>query len=340
MTTRDYRQVDKVVGDTPLILLKALSERTGCAILGKAEFMNPGGSVKDRAALGIILDAETRGALKPGMTIVEGTAGNTGIGLTVIGAARGYRCVIVIPDTQSPEKMELLRSLGAEVIPVPAKPYKDPDNYIHVARRMGEENGWFWANQFDNTANRDIHEQTTGPEILRQTGGEVTAFVAAIGSGGTLGGVSRALKAADSAIATVCADPCGAAMWNWFNRGVTEASDGDSNAEGIGQSRVTANVADIPVDHAFKVDDQTALTITRHLAHEEGLFLGLSSGINVGGAVCQALRHGPGQVIVTVLCDTGVKYQSKLNNPDWLEQQALTDSLPLETAVAACGNTP
>ncbi len=328
MTT--YYQVDHFVGNTPLILLKTLSERTGCTILGKAEFMNPGGSVKDRAALGIITDAEKRGVLEPGMTIVEGTAGNTGIGLAVIGLARGYKLKIVIPETQSQEKMDLLRNLGAEVLPVPAKPYKDPNHYVHISRRMGEEPGHFWANQFDNTANRDAHEQTTGPEIYRQTNGEVTAFVAAVGSGGTLGGVARALKQKNERIKAVCADPCGAAMWNWFNCHETVASDGDSVAEGIGQSRVTANLEDVPVDHAYKIDDQTALTIVNHLKRDEGLFLGLSSGINVGGAVRQALDHGPGQVIVTILCDTGVKYQSKLCDPEWLAAQGLSPDLPLE----------
>ncbi len=336
MTGTEYFGVDHYVGNTPLIKLRVVSELTGSTILGKAEFMNPGGSVKDRAALGIILDAEARGHLKPGMTIVEGTAGNTGIGLTVIGQARGYRTVIIIPETQSPEKMELLRNLGAEVRPVPAKPYKDPDNYIHIAHRLADENGWFWANQFDNTANRDAHEKTTGPEIWQQTGGEVSAFVAAIGSGGTLGGVAQALKRQNTDVQIICADPCGAAMWNWFNRGETEPSDGDSVAEGIGQSRVTANVADIPVDYAYKITDQTALTIIRQLAREEGLFLGLSSGINIGGAVQQALQHGPGQVITTILCDTGVKYQSKLCNPEWLAEQGLQDDLPIDTVLARC----
>jgi len=330
-----YHQVDHYVGNTPLLFLRRLSALTGCTILGKAEFMNPGGSVKDRAALGIITDAERKGLLRTGMTIVEGTAGNTGIGLTVIGQARGYRSVIVIPETQSVEKIELLRNLGAEVRPVPAKPYKDPDNYIHIAHRLADEHGWFWANQFDNTANRAAHEQTTGPEIWRQTGGEVTAFVAAIGSGGTLGGVARALKRENPAVQAVCADPCGAAMWNWFNCGVTEASEGDSVAEGIGQSRVTANVADIPVDRAYKIGDQTALTIIRHLAREEGLFLGLSSGINIGGALRQAFEGGPGQVIVTILCDTGVKYQSKLCNPQWLAEQGLKEDLPIESVLAS-----
>lgn len=332
--TTSYLTVDHFVGNTPLILLKTLSARTGCTILGKAEFMNPGGSVKDRAALGIITDAEKRGVLKPGMTIVEGTAGNTGIGLAVIGLARGYPLKIVIPETQSQEKMDLLRNLGADVIPVPAKPYKDPDHYVHISRRMGEEPGCFWANQFDNTANRDFHEKTTGPEIHQQTNGEVTAFVASVGSGGTLGGVARALKQAKPGVNIVCADPCGAAMWNWFNCRRTEASEGDSVAEGIGQSRVTANLKDAPVDYAYKIADQDALTLIHHLTRDEGLFLGLSSGINVAGAVRQALEHGPGQVIVTILCDTGVKYQSKLNNPDWLKKHGLTRDLPLDSVLA------
>ena len=328
-----YHAVDHFVGNTPLILLRTLSERTGSTILGKAEFMNPGGSVKDRAALGIITDAEERGVLKPGMTIVEGTAGNTGIGLAVVGLARGYSLKIVIPETQSQEKMDVLRNLGAEVIPVPAKPYKDPDHYVHISQRMGEQPGCFWANQFDNVANRDYHEKTTGPEIFEQTYGEVAAFVAAVGSGGTLGGVARALKRAKTGVKIVCADPCGAAMWNWFNCGETEASDGDSVAEGIGQSRVTANLADVPVDYAYKIEDQTALTIIDHLTRDEGLFLGLSSGINVAGAVRQALEHGPGQVIVTILCDTGVKYQSKLNNAGWLQEHGLSREVPLDSVL-------
>lgn len=330
-----YYGVDHHVGNTPLIYLKKLSELTGSTILGKAEFMNPGGSVKDRAALGIIKDAEARGQLKTGMTIVEGTAGNTGIGLTVIGQARGYETVIVIPDTQAPAKMEQLRNLGAKVMPVPAKPYSDPDNYIHIAHRLADENGGFWANQFDNVANRQAHEETTGPEIWRQTEGEVTAFVTAIGSGGTLGGVANSLKRSSDKVRIACADPCGAAMWNWFNKGVTEASEGDSVAEGIGQSRVTANIEGIPVDYAYRIDDQSALTLIRHLAKDEGLFLGLSSGINVGGAVRQAIEHGPGQVIVTILCDTGVKYQSKLNNSEWLAAQGLKEDLPLSTVLDA-----
>ncbi|WP_051945747.1 cysteine synthase A [Verrucomicrobium sp. BvORR106] len=318
MSKPTYYGVDHHVGQTPLLRLKKLSELTGCEILGKAEFMNPGGSVKDRAAWGIITDAEASGALKPGATIVEGTAGNTGIGLTVIGQSRGYKSVIVIPDTQAPEKITLLRTLGAEVRPVPAKPYKDPGNYNHIARRLAEENGWFWANQFDNTANRDAHYRTTGPEIWEQTGGTVTAFVASVGTGGTLAGTSNYLKERNPAVQTVCADPYGAAMWSWFTNGNTDTDDGDSIAEGIGQGRVTKNLEGLKVDNAFRIPDQEALDIVYQLLSEEGIFVGLSSGINVAGAVRQALAGGPGQTIVTVLCDSGHKYQSKLFNAEWL----------------------
>ena len=326
-----YHGVDHHVGHTPLIRLRRLSELTGCEILGKAEFMNPGGSVKDRAALGLITDAEQRGLLAPGGTIVEGTAGNTGIGLTVIGAARGYRTVIVIPQTQAPEKLTLLRTLGAEVRPVPAKPYKDPDNYNHIARRLAEEQGWFWANQFDNPANRTAHYQTTGPEIWRQTHGEVTAFVASVGTGGTLAGTSQFLKEQNPGVVTLCADPYGASMWSWFTHGHTDIDDGDSFAEGIGQNRVTKNIEGAPVDGAFRIDDQTALTIINQLLREEGLFLGLSSGINIGGAVRQALRGGPGQTIVTILCDSGHKYQSKLYHPEWLAANQLDPTRDLSS---------
>src|SRR6188768_1486663 len=276
-----YHGVDRHVGRTPLIRLRRLSELTGCEILGKAEFMNPGGSVKDRVALSIIEDAEARGLLKPGATIVEGTGGNTGIGLTVMGHARGYRALIVIPETQSREKIDLLRTLGAEVLIVPEKPYSHPDNYNHVARRLAEEKGWFWANQFDNTANRDAHYRTTGPEIWEQTVGTVNAFVASVGTGGTLAGTSRFLKEQNADVAAVCADPYGAAMWSWFTNGNTDTNDGDSIAEGIGQGRVTKNIEGITVDEAYRIDDQTALTIVYQLLREEGLFLGLSSGINV-----------------------------------------------------------
>jgi cysteine synthase A len=315
--------VDAHVGRTPLIRLRQLSEATGCEILGKAEWMNPGGSVKDRAAWGIITAAEAAGHLKPGATIVEGTAGNTGIGLTVIGASRGYRTVIVIPETQSPEKIALLRALGAEVRPVPEKPYRDPGNYNHIARRLAEENGWFWANQFDNTVNRDAHYRTTGPEIWEQTGGRVTAFSAAVGTGGTLAGTAAFLRERHPAVSIVCPDPYGAAMWSWFTNGHTDDNDGDSFAEGIGQSRVTKNLEGLEVTTAYRIPDQEALSIIYRLRDEEGLFLGLSSGINVAGAARFARERGPGQVIVTILCDTGAKYQSKLYNPEWLAAQGL-----------------
>lgn len=333
MSIKTYHGLDHHVGNTPLVRLNRLSELTGCEILGKAEFMNPGGSVKDRTAMGLITDAEKQGLLKPGGTIVEGTAGNTGIGLTLIGHARGYRSVIIIPETQSPEKITLLRTLGAEVHTVPAKPYSDPGNYNHVARRLAEENGWFWANQFDNTANRLVHYQTTGPEIWRQTRGEVTAFVSAVGTGGTLAGTSIYLKEQNPALHTVCADPYGAAMWSWFTHGHTEIDDGDSIAEGIGQMRVTSNLEGLIVDKAYRVDDQTALSIIYQLLKEEGLFLGLSSGINVGGAVRYAQEQGPGKTIVTILCDSGHKYQSKLYNRDWLLANDLDPDFSLEKTV-------
>jgi cysteine synthase A len=326
-----YAGIDGYVGNTPLIRLRRLSELTGCEILGKAEFMNPAGSVKDRAAYGIITAAEQQGRLKPGATIVEGTAGNTGIGLAVIGRARGYRTVIVIPNNQSPEKMHLLRTLGAEVKAVPEKPYKDPENYNHIARRLAEERGWFWANQFDNTANRDAHYRSTGPEIWKQTEGKVTAFVAAVGTGGTLAGVSVYLKEQNQKIEMVCADPYGAAMWSWFTNGNLETNDGDSIAEGIGQGRVTKNIEGIKVDQAYRITDQTGLTIVYQLLREEGLFLGLSSGINIAGAVRFAKEAGPGQTIVTVLCDAGHKYQSTLFNRDWLASNHLNPDIPLES---------
>jgi cysteine synthase A len=308
-----------------------LSELTGCEILGKAEFMNPGGSVKDRAALGIIADAEAAGRLKPGDTIVEGTAGNTGIGLAVIGHAKGYRVVIVIPETQSPEKITLLRTLGAEVITVPEKPYSDPGNYNRVAQRLAGEKGWFWANQFDNTANRLAHYRTTGPEIWEQTGGEVTAFVSAVGTGGTLAGTALYLKERNPTIAAVCADPYGAAMWSWFTHGHTNVKDGDSEAEGIGQTRVTKNLDGTLVDRAYRIPDQEAVTIIYQLLREEGLFLGLSSGINLAGAVCLARERGTGQTIVTILCDSGLKYQSKLFNPVWLRKHNLDPTRSIES---------
>jgi len=331
MSAGRYFGVEQYVGATPLIRLRRVSELTGCEILGKAEFMNPGGSVKDRAALGIIAEAEEKGLLRPGATIVEGTAGNTGIGLSVIGHARGYRTVIVIPETQSPEKISLLRTLGAEIITVPEKPYSDPGNYNHVARRLAGEHGWFWADQFDNIANRVAHYRTTGPEIWAQTGGEVTAFASAVGTGGTLAGTGLYLQERNPKIAVICADPYGAAMWSWFTHGHTDIRDGDSIAEGIGQSRVTKNLEGLRVSHAYRIDDQSALTVIYQLLREEGLFLGLSSGINVAGAVRYARENGPGQTIVTLLCDSGMKYQSKLFNPEWLAAHNLDPQRPVET---------
>jgi cysteine synthase A len=295
--------------------------------------MNPGGSVKDRAAFGIISDAERSGNLRPGQTIIEGTAGNTGIGLAIIGHAKGYKTAIVIPQTQSPEKISLLRALGAEVITVPEKPYSDPGNYNRVAQRLAEEKSWFWANQFDNTANRLAHYRMTGPEIWEQTKGEVTAFVSAVGTGGTLAGTSSFLKERNPKITVVCADPFGAAMWSWFTQGHTDVKDGDSEAEGIGQTRVTKNLEGISVDQAYRIPDQDALTIVYQLLREEGLFLGLSSGINLAGAVRLARERGPGQTIVTLLCDSGAKYQSKLFNSEWLMAHQLDPNRPIETVV-------
>ncbi len=333
MSRQEYFGVDRHVGNTPLIRLNRLSELTGCEILGKAEFMNPGGSVKDRAALGMIQHAEEAGLLKRGGTIVEGTAGNTGIGLTVVGLARGCRTIIVIPETQSVEKIGLLRTLGAEVITVPEKPYSDPGNYNHRARRLAEENGWFWANQFDNTANRDAHYRTTGPEIWEQTNGEITGFVAAVGTGGTLAGTSMFLKERNAGVAVACADPYGAAMWSWFKNGNLDVNDGDSYAEGIGQGRVTRNLEGIEMDDAFRIDDQTALTVINHLLRDEGLFLGLSSGINVAGAVRLAKERGPGQVITTILCDSGMRYMSKIFNQEWLKEHDLNPDEEIESVV-------
>ncbi len=324
-----YLGVEGHIGRTPLLRLRRLSEMTGCEILGKAEFMNPGGSVKDRAALGIIEDAEARGVLKPGATIVEGTAGNTGIGLTVVGQAKGYKTVIVIPETQSIEKITLLRTLGAKVITVAEKPYSDPCNYNRQAQRLAEENGWYWANQFDNVANRLAHMKTTGPEIWEQTAGSVTGFVASVGTGGTLAGTSLFLKEKNPRIKTVCADPYGAAMFSWFKHGNLEMKDGDSVAEGIGQTRVTENLKDVPIDDAYRVTDQAALSIVYQLMREEGIFVGLSSGINVAGALELARQGGPGQVIVTLLCDSGIRYMSKLFNPEWLRERKLDPALPI-----------
>jgi cysteine synthase A len=310
------------IGNTPLIRLRGPSALTGCDILGKAEFLNPGGSVKDRAGLYLILDAEARGVLKPGGLIVEGTAGNTGIGLALVGNARGYRTLIVIPETQSQEKKDMLRLCGAELREVPAVPYKDANNYVHVSERVARELGAFWANQWDNTANADGHYRSTGPEIWQQTGGRVDAFTCAIGTGGTLAGVSRYLKEKNPKLRIVAADPMGAAMYSWFKRGELK-SEGSSITEGIGQGRVTKNVAMAKVDDAYQIPDAEALTVIFELARREGLILGGSSGINVAAAIRLARELGPGHTVVTILADSGTRYQSKLFNRAFLEQKGL-----------------
>jgi len=310
------------IGNTPLIRLRAPSELTGCNILGKAEFLNPGGSVKDRAALYIILDAEKRGLLKPGGVIVEGTAGNTGIGLALVGNARGYRTVIVIPNTQSQEKKDMLRLCGAELREVPAVPYRDPNNYVHVSERVAKERGAFWANQWDNTANRDGHYRSTGPEIWEQTEGRVDGFTCAIGTGGTLAGVSKFLKEKNPRVRTVAADPMGAAMYSWFKRKELK-SEGSSVTEGIGLGRVTKNVEGAMVDDAYQIPDSEALPIIFDLIRKEGLVVGGSSGINVAGAIRLARELGPGRTVVTILADSGTRYQSKLFNPQFLKEKGL-----------------
>ncbi|TCS64108.1 cysteine synthase A [Varunaivibrio sulfuroxidans] len=316
------------IGNTPLIHLKKLSEDTGCTILGKAEFLNPGGSVKDRAALYIIRDGERRGHLKPGGTIVEGTAGNTGIGLALVGNALGYKSVIVIPDTQSQEKKDALRLCGADLREVPAAPYRDPNNYVHVSRRLAEElnesepHGAFWANQFDNVANRQAHIEGTGPEIWDQCDGKIDGFAAAAGTGGTLAGVAMALKERDSTIITALADPMGAALYHYYKFGSLKA-EGSSITEGIGQGRITANLEGAPIDEAFQIPDSEALEIIFDLIQYEGLVLGGSSGVNLAGAVRLARQMGPGHTIVTILCDYGSRYQSKLFNPAFLREKGL-----------------
>jgi cysteine synthase A len=320
--------VSRAVGNTPLIKLKRASEETGCTILGKAEFMNPGQSVKDRAALFIIRDAVASGQLKPGGTIVEGTAGNTGIGLTVIGAALGFKCVIVIPETQSQEKKDTLRLLGADLIEVPAKPYKNPNNYVRysnrLATKLAEElpGGAIWANQFDNIANRQAHIETTAPELWEQTDGKIDGFVSAVGSGGTLAGVSMGLKAKRADIQIAIADPPGAALYNYYKHGELK-SEGSSITEGIGQGRITANLEGAIVDHAFQVPDDRSVTQVFQLLREEGLCLGPSSGVNVAGAIELAREIGPGHTIATILCDFGTRYQSKLFNPAFLREKNL-----------------
>jgi cysteine synthase A len=310
------------IGNTPLIRLRGPSELTGCNILGKAEFLNPGGSVKDRAGLYLILDAEKRGVLKPGGTVVEGTAGNTGIGLALVGNARGYRTVIVIPETQSKEKKDMLRLCGAELREVPAVPYKDKNNYVHVSERVAKEIGAFWANQWDNTANRDGHYRSTGPEIWEQTQGKVDGFTCSIGTGGTLSGVASFLKSKNSKVRIAVADPMGAAMYHWFKSGELK-SEGNSITEGIGQGRVTKNIEGAPVDDAYQIPDTEALPVVFDLLKKEGLCLGGSSGINVAGAIRLAKDLGPGHTVVTILADSGSRYQSKLFNPAFLKEKGL-----------------
>ena len=316
------------IGRTPLIRLRQASELTGCDILGKAEFLNPGGSVKDRAALSIIQDAESRGELEPGGVIVEGTAGNTGIGLALVGNARGYRSVIVIPETQSEEKKQMLRLCGAELVEVPAVPYADPNNYVKVSARLAkdlnekEAHGAVWANQFDNVANRKAHIDTTGPEIWEQTGGKVDGFICAVGTGGTLAGVGMALKSRNKDVVVACADPGGAAIYNWVKSGELKA-EGTSITEGIGQGRVTKNLEGAPIDDAFRIPDEEALPVIYDLLKHEGLCMGGSTGINVAGAIRLAKQMGPGHTIVTILCDYGQRYQSKLFNPDFLRARNL-----------------
>ncbi len=316
------------VGNTPLIKLRKASEQSGCNILGKAEFMNPGGSVKDRAAKAIILEAEQSGLLSPGGVIVEGTAGNTGIGLALVGNSLGYRTVIVIPETQSQEKKDMLRLCGADLREVPAVPYRDENNYVKVSGRLAEElaksepNGAIWANQFDNTANRQGHFETTGPEIYEQTNGKVDAFICSVGTGGTLAGAGMFLKERNPEIIVALADPLGAALHSFYTTGEL-SSWGGSITEGIGQGRITANLEDAPVDRSFQIPDEEALPICFDLLKEEGLCLGGSSGINVAGAIRLAKELGPGKTIVTILADSGVRYQSKLFNPVFLREKGL-----------------
>ena len=322
------RSVIDVIGNTPLIRLNKASEETGCEILGKAEFMNPGQSVKDRAGLFIIRDAEQRGLLKPGGVIVEGTAGNTGIGLTLVAKALGYRTVIVIPDTQSQEKKDTIRLLGAELIEVPAVPYKNPNNYVKLSGRLAEQmartepNGAIWANQFDNVANRDGHIRTTAQEIWNQTGGKIDGFVSAVGSGGTLAGVAFGLKAKSKDVKIALADPLGASLYSFYTSGELK-SEGSSITEGIGQGRITANLEGFTPDFSFQIKDEDALPIVFDLIQEEGLCVGGSTGINIAGAIRLARELGPGHTIVTILCDYGTRYQSKLFNPEFLREKKL-----------------
>ncbi len=323
-----FNSVLETIGNTPLIKLKRASEETGCTILGKAEFLNPGQSVKDRAALFIIRGAEDKGLLKPGGVIVEGTAGNTGIGLSMVARALGYRAVIVIPETQSQEKKDAIRLYGAELIEVPAVPYRNPNNYVRVSGRLAEQlaasepNGAIWANQFDNVVNRQAHVETTAPEIWRDTGGMVDGFICAVGSGGTLAGVAEGLRDKRSDIQIGLADPIGAALYSYYKTGEFK-SEGSSITEGIGQGRITANLEGFTPDFAYRLSDDEALKIIFDLAQEEGLVMGGSTGINIAGAIAMAKEMGPGHTIVTVLCDYGNRYQSKLFNPEFLRGKNL-----------------
>ncbi|UAB90604.1 cysteine synthase A [Ruegeria sp. SCSIO 43209] len=323
---RIARDLADAVGKTPLIRLRRVSEETGCEILGKAEFMNPGQSVKDRAALFIIRDAIARGDLKPGGTIVEGTAGNTGIGLALVGASMGFKTVIVIPETQSEEKKDMLRLAGAQLVQVPAAPYRNPNNFVHYSRRLAEQlaqtepNGAIWANQFDNVANRQAHVETTGPEIWEQTGGKVDGFICAVGSGGTLAGVAEALQ--PKGVKIGLADPMGAGLYSFYTTGEI-AMEGGSIAEGIGQVRITKNLEGFTPDHSWQITDSEALPYIFDLLREEGLVMGGSTAINIAGAVRLAKELGPGHTIVTILCDYGTRYQSKLFNPEFLREKEL-----------------
>jgi cysteine synthase A len=318
----------EAIGNTPLIRLSRMSEETGCEILGKAEFMNPGGSVKDRAAKWIVLDAERRGVLKPGGTVVEGTAGNTGIGLAHVCNARGYRCVIVMPDNQAAEKYQIIEALGAQLRKVPAVPYSNPNQYQKVAGRLAEElPDAIWANQFDNTANRDAHFESTGPEIWRDTDGKVDAFCASTGTGGTLGGVARYLKSKSTAVRIVLIDPPGSALYHYVKDGELKTDGGSSITEGIGTGRVTANLEGTPIDDALRIADAQTMHFVYRLLREEGLLLGSTAAINVAGAMAVAKQLGPGHTIVTILCDGGAKYQSRLFNPAWIAERGFTEAV-------------
>jgi len=338
---RFNRDVVGAIGRTPLIRLRAASEATGSTILGKAEFMNPGGSVKDRAALAIIRDAAKRGSLRPGGVVVEGTAGNTGIGIAMVAGALGYRAIIVIPDTQTQEKKDMLRLAGAELIEVPAVPYSNPNNYVRYSDRLAERlaqsepNGAVWANQFDNVANRNGHYETTGPEIFDDLDGRIDGFVSAVGTGGTLAGVGMALKERDPRVKIALADPPGAALYSYYTTGELRSA-GSSVTEGIGQGRVTANLEGAPVDFAFQIPDEEALPIIFDLVVEEGLLLGGSTGVNIAGAIRLARELGPGHTIVTILADSGVRYASKLFNPAFLRSK----NLPVPDWLEAPGRAP